>query len=149
MAIFAAPAAIGLAGKLLPFLVKAGSAAKLPLVLRTAGVVGGVNLQYCPKKLCRAEDWISNIIPVAVDPKDSYLSGVNTIDELKNKVDWIQTSSSNNWFPTAAQLEEKIKSLNNKKGVALLISLWILIILSLIVGSIAIEMNIEGLLLSI
>ena len=41
MAIFAAPAAIGLAGKLLPFLVKAGSAAKLPLVLRTAGVVGG------------------------------------------------------------------------------------------------------------
>ena len=41
MAIFAAPAAVGLAGKLLPFLVKAGSAAKLPLVLRTAGVVGG------------------------------------------------------------------------------------------------------------
>ena len=41
-----------------------------------------------------------------------------------------------------------MKSLNNKKGVALLISLWILIILSLIVGSIAIEMNIEGLLLS-
>ena len=41
-----------------------------------------------------------------------------------------------------------MKSLNNKKGVALLISLWILIILSLIVGSVAIEMNIEGLLLS-
>ena len=41
MAIFAAPAAVGLAGKLLPFLIKAGSAAKLPLVLRTAGVVGG------------------------------------------------------------------------------------------------------------
>ena len=30
-----------LAGKLLPFLVKAGSAAKLPMVLRTAGVLGG------------------------------------------------------------------------------------------------------------
>ena len=41
MAIFAAPAAVGLAGKLLPFLVKAGSAAKLPMVLRTAGVLGG------------------------------------------------------------------------------------------------------------
>ena len=36
----------------------------------------------------------------------------------------------------------------NKKGVALLISLWILIILYLVVGSLSIEMNIEGLLLS-
>ena len=41
-----------------------------------------------------------------------------------------------------------MKIYHYKKGVALLISLWILIILSLIVGSIAIEMNIEGLLLS-
>ena len=41
MAIFAAPAAVGLAGKLLPFLAKAGSAAKLPMVLRTAGILGG------------------------------------------------------------------------------------------------------------
>jgi len=36
-----AVAAIPLAGKLLPFLLKAGSAAKLPMLLRTAGVVGG------------------------------------------------------------------------------------------------------------
>ena len=41
MPVFAAPAAVGLAGKLLPFLIKAGSAAKLPMVLRTAGVLGG------------------------------------------------------------------------------------------------------------
>ena len=34
-------AAVPLAGKLLPFLVKAGSAAKLPLLLRSAGIVGG------------------------------------------------------------------------------------------------------------
>ena len=33
--------AIPLAGSLLPFLLKAGSSAKLPLLLRTAGVVGG------------------------------------------------------------------------------------------------------------
>ena len=33
--------AVPLAGKLLPFLVKAGSAANLPLVLRSAGVLGG------------------------------------------------------------------------------------------------------------
>ncbi len=34
-------AAVPLAGKLLPYLVKAGSAANLPMLLRTAGVVGG------------------------------------------------------------------------------------------------------------
>ena len=34
-------AGIPLAGKLLPFLLKAGSAAKLPAVLRAAGIVGG------------------------------------------------------------------------------------------------------------
>ena len=32
--------AVNLAGKLLPYLIKAGSAAKLPTLLRTAGVVG-------------------------------------------------------------------------------------------------------------
>ena len=36
-----AVAAIPLAGKLLPFLLKAGSAAKLPLLLRSAGILGG------------------------------------------------------------------------------------------------------------
>ena len=34
-------AAVPLAGKLLPYLIKAGSAANLPMLLRTAGVVGG------------------------------------------------------------------------------------------------------------
>ena len=36
-----APVAIPLAGKLLPFLLQAGSAAKLPAFLRTVGAVGG------------------------------------------------------------------------------------------------------------
>jgi hypothetical protein len=36
-----APVVIPLAGKLLPFLLKAGSAAKLPAFLRTVGAVGG------------------------------------------------------------------------------------------------------------
>ena len=31
-----------------------------------------------------------------------------------NKVHWIQTTSSSNWFPTAEQLEDKIKSIKNK-----------------------------------
>ena len=32
----------------------------------------------------------------------------------KNKVHWIQTSSNTNWFPTAEQIENKIKSIKNK-----------------------------------
>ncbi len=33
----------------------------------------------------------------------------------KNKVHWIQTTSSTDWFPTAQQLENKIKNIRNKK----------------------------------
>jgi len=32
----------------------------------------------------------------------------------KNKVHWVQTTSNSNWFPTAEQLENKIKSIKNK-----------------------------------
>ena len=32
----------------------------------------------------------------------------------KNKVHWIQTSSTNNWFPTGEQLEKKIKKIKKK-----------------------------------
>jgi len=32
----------------------------------------------------------------------------------KNKVHWIETSSTSNWFPTAEQLEKKIKSIKKK-----------------------------------
>jgi len=32
----------------------------------------------------------------------------------KNKVHWIQTTSDSNWFPTAEQLERKIKSIGDK-----------------------------------
>ena len=31
-----------------------------------------------------------------------------------NKVSWLQTTKDNNWFPTASQLENKIKSIKNK-----------------------------------
>ena len=31
-----------------------------------------------------------------------------------NKTHWIQTTGSSNWFPTAEQIEKKIKSINNK-----------------------------------
>ena len=32
----------------------------------------------------------------------------------KNRVHWVQTTSDSNWFPTAQQLENKIKSIKNK-----------------------------------
>ena len=38
----------------------------------------------------------------------------------KNKVHWIQTSSNTNWFPTAEQIENKIKNIKNKKIILIL-----------------------------
>ncbi len=38
----------------------------------------------------------------------------------RNKVHWIQTSRENNWFPTAQQLEKKIKSINKKNLIFIL-----------------------------
>ena len=38
----------------------------------------------------------------------------------RNKVHWIQTSRENNWFPTAKQLEKKIKSINKKNLIFIL-----------------------------
>mgnify|MGYP001241148382 CR=1 FL=1 len=38
----------------------------------------------------------------------------------RNKVHWIETSRENNWFPTAKQLEKKIKSIKNKNLIFIL-----------------------------
>ena len=38
----------------------------------------------------------------------------------RNKVHWIQTTRENNWFPTAAQLEKKIKSIKKKNIIFIL-----------------------------
>ena len=38
----------------------------------------------------------------------------------RNKVHWIQTTRENNWFPTAKQLEKKIKSLKKKNLIFIL-----------------------------
>jgi len=38
----------------------------------------------------------------------------------RNKVHWIQTTRENNWFPTATQLEKKIKSLKKKNLIFIL-----------------------------
>ena len=47
-------------------------------------------------------------------PAPSWVSYEPQANIAKNNVHWIQTDSSTNWFPTAKQLEEKIKKLKIK-----------------------------------
>ena len=39
-----------------------------------------------------------------------------------NKVHWLQTSRENNWFPTAGELEKKIKSIGKKKNLIFILN---------------------------
>jgi len=48
-------------------------------------------------------------------PAPSWVSYQPQAMIAKNKVHWIQTSNISNWFPTAEQIEKKIKTINNKK----------------------------------
>ena len=47
-------------------------------------------------------------------PSPSWVSYEPQAFIAKNKVHWIETSNVSNWFPTAEQLEKKIKSIKNK-----------------------------------
>ena len=47
-------------------------------------------------------------------PAPSWVSYFPQALIAKNKVHWIQTTDNSNWFPTAEQLENKIKSIKNK-----------------------------------
>jgi aspartate aminotransferase len=47
-------------------------------------------------------------------PAPSWVSYQPQASIAKNKVHWIQTSSDTNWFPTADQIENKVKSIKNK-----------------------------------
>ena len=47
-------------------------------------------------------------------PAPSWVSYQPQASIAKNKVHWIQTKNNSNWFPTAEQLENKIKSIKNK-----------------------------------
>ena len=39
-----------------------------------------------------------------------------------NKVHWLETTRTNNWFPTAKELEKKIKSIGKKKNLILILN---------------------------
>ena len=47
-------------------------------------------------------------------PAPSWVSYQPQARIADNKVHWIQTSSSSNWFPTSEQIENKIKTIKNK-----------------------------------
>ena len=47
-------------------------------------------------------------------PAPSWVSYQPQALIAKNKVHWIQTSSSSNWFPTGKQIEDRIKTIKNK-----------------------------------
>tara|TARA_B100001250_G_scaffold250821_1_gene215605 strand:- start:573 stop:1808 length:1236 start_codon:yes stop_codon:yes gene_type:complete len=47
-------------------------------------------------------------------PSSSWVSYAPQASIANNKVNWINTSRENNWFPTAKDLEKKIKSLGKK-----------------------------------
>ena len=53
-------------------------------------------------------------------PAPSWVSYQPQAFIAKNKVHWIQTSSSSNWFPTAEQIENRIKSIKGKNSILFL-----------------------------
>ena len=53
-------------------------------------------------------------------PAPSWVSYQPQALIAKNKVHWIQTSSDSNWFPTAEQLENKIKNIKSKNVLLLI-----------------------------
>ena len=48
-------------------------------------------------------------------PAPSWVSYQPQANIAKNKVHWIQTSIDTNWFPTAEQIEKKIKNIKTEK----------------------------------
>ena len=47
-------------------------------------------------------------------PAPSWVSYAPQAFIAKNKIHWIQTSADTNWFPTGKQIEDKIKTIQNK-----------------------------------
>ena len=53
-------------------------------------------------------------------PAPSWVSYAPQAKIASNKVHWIQTTADNNWFPTASELEKKIKLIKNKNIILIL-----------------------------
>ncbi len=55
-------------------------------------VLGGVVLQYCDNYPCKANsEWLSRLVLIGINPFDKLYEGVQTLKDLKRKVDWDYT----------------------------------------------------------
>ena len=55
-------------------------------------------------------------------PAPSWVSYEPQAEIGKNKVHWLETSKINNWFPTANELENKLKKIGKKKNIILILN---------------------------
>ena len=55
-------------------------------------------------------------------PAPSWVSYEPQAEIGSNNVHWLETSRSNNWFPTAKELENKIKKIGKKKNIILILN---------------------------
>ena len=53
-------------------------------------------------------------------PAPSWVSYEPQAEIGSNNVHWLETSRSNNWFPTAKELENKLKKIGRKKNIILI-----------------------------
>ena len=57
-----------------------------------------------------------------ITPAPSWVSYEPQAEIGTNKVHWLETSRKNNWFPTANELENKLKTLGKKKNLILILN---------------------------
>ena len=57
-----------------------------------------------------------------ITPAPSWVSYEPQAEIGNNKVHWLETSRENNWFPTANELENKLKTLGKKKNLILILN---------------------------
>ena len=57
-----------------------------------------------------------------ITPAPSWVSYKPQAEIGTNKVHWLETSRENNWFPTANELENKLKTLGKKKNLILILN---------------------------
>ena len=55
-------------------------------------------------------------------PAPSWVSYEPQAEIGSNNVHWLETSRSNNWFPTAKELENKLKKIGRKKNIILILN---------------------------
>ena len=57
-----------------------------------------------------------------ITPAPSWVSYEPQAEIGKNRVHWLETSRVNNWFPTAKELESKLKKIGKKKNLILILN---------------------------